>query len=65
MLAESYYRRCLDNAEVKDDVHSSYEINICRSQWARGANDEASTRLEELIRLREAKYGPEDFEDFV
>lgn len=65
LAAEAEYRRCLECAQQKDDIHSSYEVNICRSQWARGANDEASKRLEELIRLREAEYGPDDVKDFV
>ncbi|EFR04153.1 SesB protein [Nannizzia gypsea CBS 118893] len=62
--AELYYKQCLELGE-KNDIHSPYEVNICRSQWARGALVEASARLEELIALREAEYGPEDTEDFI
>lgn len=63
--AEVYYRKCLESRKNPDRVHSSYEVNICRSQWARGANDEASSGLEELLKLREERYGHDDTKDFV
>ncbi|KAM5452137.1 hypothetical protein MaudCBS49596_003491 [Microsporum audouinii] len=62
--AELYYKQCLELGK-KNDIHSPYEVNLCRSQWARGALAEASARLEELIALREAEYGLEDTEDFI
>ncbi|TPX18479.1 uncharacterized protein E0L32_011592 [Thyridium curvatum] len=62
--AEEYYARCLELGE-RDDIHCPFEVNICRSQWARGALDVASTRLEKLIQLREREYGQKDDKDFI
>jgi tetratricopeptide (TPR) repeat protein len=63
--AEKYYDRCLEEARDQDELHSPFPVNKCRSQWARGAYDDASTELERLVSLREKKYGTNDSEDYM
>lgn len=64
LKAEANYERCLKLGK-KDDINSSYEVNICRSMWARGAHDQAAARLNELIALRNAAKGTDDEADFM
>lgn len=62
--AEVWYKKCLEVVDP-DNVHSPYRVNYCRSLLARGALTVASDHLEQLIELREKRYGKEDTKDFM
>lgn len=76
--AEITYGECLALG-TPDDIHSAYEVNICRSWWARGLSElkkdsrleaeklfkKAEARLRELIGLREKAYGNNDVVDYM
>lgn len=76
--ADITYRKCLALG-TPDDIHSAYEVNICRSWWARGLSElkndsrlqaeelfkKAEARLRKLIDLREAAYGKDDVKDYM
>ncbi|RWA09517.1 hypothetical protein EKO27_g5578 [Xylaria grammica] len=65
--AITYYQQSFQFQTTR--VHSPYEVNICRSYWAQGRHGIASERLEELLRLRLEKLGPEPgsggYHDFI
>lgn len=65
LKAEEYYDRCSEEAGDRDELHSPFVVNKCRSQWARGAYAEASAELERLLSLREKRYGPNDSKDYM
>ncbi|KAI0469332.1 hypothetical protein F4859DRAFT_523125 [Xylaria cf. heliscus] len=57
--AIEYYEKCLNLQEWSRQIHSPYQVNICRSYWAQGKNDLACKRLEELLERRQKELGPE------
>jgi tetratricopeptide (TPR) repeat protein len=62
--AETFYLECF-RLSTLDEYNSAYQINICRSYWSRGLLEKASTRLCELIKLRDKRFGECDKHNYL